>query len=53
MITKGNFYSLMFFVLALGVLVCYFVMGWSTNLISQVRPSRQIATPAGLLIIHC
>ncbi|WYZ38615.1 hypothetical protein EsH8_III_000529 [Colletotrichum jinshuiense] len=35
MITKGNFYSLMFFVLALGVLVCYFVMGWSTNLISQ------------------
>ncbi|GKT58550.1 LOW QUALITY PROTEIN: ABC transporter [Colletotrichum tofieldiae] len=35
MIRKGNFYSLMFFVLALGVLVCYFAMGLTTNVISQ------------------
>ncbi|OHF02855.1 ABC transporter [Colletotrichum orchidophilum] len=35
MISKGNFYSLMFFVLALGVLCCYFTMGWSTNIIAQ------------------
>ncbi|KAF9874829.1 ABC transporter [Colletotrichum karsti] len=35
MIKKGNFYSLMFFVLALGVFVCYFAMGWSTNIIAQ------------------
>ncbi|TDZ19176.1 Leptomycin B resistance protein pmd1 [Colletotrichum orbiculare MAFF 240422] len=35
MISRGNFYSLMFFVLALGVLFCYFTMGWTTNLIAQ------------------
>ncbi|GKT40883.1 leptomycin B resistance protein pmd1 [Colletotrichum spaethianum] len=35
MIRKGNFYSLMFFVLALGVLVCYFAMGVTTNMIAQ------------------
>ncbi|KAF4841220.1 Leptomycin B resistance protein pmd1 [Colletotrichum siamense] len=35
MISKGNFYSLMFFVLALGVFVCYFAMGWTTNTIAQ------------------
>ncbi|KZL88052.1 abc transporter [Colletotrichum incanum] len=35
MIKKGNFYSLMFFVLALGVLVCYFAMGLTTNVIAQ------------------
>lgn len=37
MISKGNFYSLMFFVLALGVFVCYFAMGWTTNTIAQVN----------------
>ncbi|KAK1966143.1 ABC transporter [Colletotrichum sublineola] len=35
MITKGNFYSLMFFVLALGVFVSYFIMGFTTNVIAQ------------------
>ncbi|WQF79623.1 Putative Type 1 protein exporter [Colletotrichum destructivum] len=35
MITKANFFSLMFFVLALGVLVCYFIMGLATNTIAQ------------------
>lgn len=27
----------MFFVMSLGILVVYFVMGWSTNSIAQVR----------------
>ncbi|KAK1984249.1 ABC transporter [Colletotrichum cereale] len=35
MITKGNFYSLMFFVLAIGVFVSYFIMGLTTNVIAQ------------------
>ncbi|WDK12415.1 ABC transporter [Colletotrichum graminicola] len=35
MVTKGNFYSLMFFVVALGVLVSYFTMGLNTNAIAQ------------------
>ncbi|KAE8137518.1 P-loop containing nucleoside triphosphate hydrolase protein [Aspergillus pseudotamarii] len=34
-VTRGNFISLMFFVMSLGILVIYFVMGWSTNTIAQ------------------
>ncbi|EKJ74127.1 hypothetical protein FPSE_05712 [Fusarium pseudograminearum CS3096] len=33
--SRGNFISLMFFVLALGCLVVFFVLGWSTNVIAQ------------------
>lgn len=40
MVARGNFISLMFFVMSLGILVIYFVMGWSTNTIAQVRPHR-------------
>jgi ATP-binding cassette, subfamily B (MDR/TAP), member 1 len=40
MVARGNFISLMFFVLALGSLVAYFVMGWATNVIAQVRSSH-------------
>lgn len=36
MVSRGNFFALMFFVLALGVAVVYFVMGWCTNVIAQV-----------------
>jgi ATP-binding cassette subfamily B (MDR/TAP) protein 1 len=36
MTKRANFFALMFFILALGVLVCYFVLGWTTNLIAQV-----------------
>ncbi|KAL4948435.1 P-loop containing nucleoside triphosphate hydrolase protein [Aspergillus filifer] len=32
---RGNFIALMFFVMSLGILVVYFVMGWSTNTIAQ------------------
>ncbi|RYP13828.1 hypothetical protein DL765_006700 [Monosporascus sp. GIB2] len=35
MVAHGNFISLMFFVMSLGILVIYFVMGWSTNTIAQ------------------
>ncbi|KAL4984248.1 P-loop containing nucleoside triphosphate hydrolase protein [Aspergillus falconensis] len=34
-IARGNFIALMFFVMSLGILVIYFVMGWSTNSIAQ------------------
>ncbi|PKS05475.1 hypothetical protein jhhlp_008852 [Lomentospora prolificans] len=40
-VARGNFISLMFFVMSLGILVVYFVMGWSTNTISQTL-SRKI-----------
>jgi len=37
MLKRGNFISLMFFVMSLGCLLAYFVMGWATNVITQVR----------------
>lgn len=36
MVSRGNFISLMFFVLAIGCLLVYFVLGWATNVIAQV-----------------
>jgi ATP-binding cassette subfamily B (MDR/TAP) protein 1 len=36
-VARGNFIALMFFVMSLGILVVYFIMGWSTNTIAQVR----------------
>ena len=36
MVSRGNFISLMFFFLALGCLVVYFVLGWTSNVIAQV-----------------
>ncbi|KAL5593006.1 hypothetical protein FOBRF1_012108 [Fusarium oxysporum] len=32
---RGNFISLMFFIMALGLLVVYFVLGYATNVIAQ------------------
>ncbi|VUC28109.1 unnamed protein product [Clonostachys rosea] len=34
-VSRGNFIALMFFILSLGVLVVYFIMGWCTNTIAQ------------------
>ncbi|KAL4747255.1 hypothetical protein BDW72DRAFT_209714 [Aspergillus terricola var. indicus] len=34
-IARGNFIAMMFFIMSLGILVIYFVMGWSTNTIAQ------------------
>ncbi|EAW17072.1 ABC transporter ATP-binding protein [Aspergillus fischeri NRRL 181] len=35
MVARGNFIALMFFVMSLGILLIYFIMGWSTNTIAQ------------------
>lgn len=36
MVDEGDFYSLMFFVVAIGNLVVYGVLGWVTNVYGQV-----------------
>jgi ATP-binding cassette subfamily B (MDR/TAP) protein 1 len=36
MVERGSFISLMFFVLALGIFVVYFNLGWSANVVAQV-----------------
>ncbi|KAK7431647.1 hypothetical protein QQZ08_001866 [Neonectria magnoliae] len=41
MVKKGNFIALMFFVMAIGCLAVYFVLGWATNVIAQTL-SRKI-----------
>lgn len=46
MVARGNFISLMFFIMSLGILVIYFVMGWSTNTIAQVSASFCLAWEA-------
>ncbi|KAL4886137.1 P-loop containing nucleoside triphosphate hydrolase protein [Aspergillus karnatakaensis] len=33
---KGNFFALMFLVLAIGLLVVYFIIGWSSNVVAQI-----------------
>lgn len=35
---KGDFFALMFLVLAIGACVVYFVMGWCSNVIATVGP---------------
>ncbi|KAL0935491.1 multidrug resistance protein [Colletotrichum truncatum] len=40
MVPRGNFISLMFFVMSLGCLVVYFILGWSTNVIAQSLNQR-------------
>ncbi|KAI4595437.1 hypothetical protein KJ359_006782 [Pestalotiopsis sp. 9143b] len=37
---QGNFYALMFLVLSLGCLLCYFVMGWTTNIMAQTMNKK-------------
>jgi len=54
---RGNFFALMFFVMGLGALVVYFVVGWSSNVVAQVSPTSTIPqkTPFRLpakLIFH-
>ena len=38
MVERGNFFSLMFFVVALGNLVVYAILGWFCNVTAQVCP---------------
>ncbi|CAH0052065.1 unnamed protein product [Clonostachys solani] len=35
MVSKGNFVSLMFFVISIGSFAAYFILGWATNIICQ------------------
>ncbi|KAJ4313471.1 hypothetical protein N0V84_009396 [Fusarium piperis] len=35
MVSRGNFFALMLFVLALGSLFVYFILGWATNVVAQ------------------
>ena len=42
-VDKGNFYSLMFFVIALANLVVYAVAGWLANILAQVSPYSSLA----------
>ncbi|OJJ00274.1 hypothetical protein ASPVEDRAFT_189111 [Aspergillus versicolor CBS 583.65] len=39
-VSRGNFISLMFFVMSLGILVVYFSMGWLTNTIAQALSKK-------------
>jgi ATP-binding cassette, subfamily B (MDR/TAP), member 1 len=39
MVTRGNFLSSMFVVMAAGCLISYFLLGYGTNTVAQVRPS--------------
>lgn len=47
---KGNFLSLMFFVMALGLIVVYGILGWATNVVSQVYAPSEIQLVSGILI---
>lgn len=37
-VSRGNFFALMFFVVACGNFVAYAIAGWLSNVIAQVRP---------------
>lgn len=36
MVARGNFIALMFFVMSLGILFVYFIIGWCSNTVAQV-----------------
>ena len=44
MVDRGDFYASMFIVLAAGVLVVYFVMGYTTNAVAQVWHHHHISS---------
>jgi len=45
MTSRGDFWALMFFVIALGNILAYGLCGWFMNVIGQVRPRRISRTP--------
>lgn len=47
---RGNFVSLMFFVMGIGLLVVYGVLGWSTNIIAQVSGLLKVASRPSILM---
>ncbi|GJC81611.1 ABC transporter BEA3 [Colletotrichum liriopes] len=51
---KGNFFALMFLVLACGCLVIYFIVGWTSNVIAQVgTPFITKAAPFSVKLTIC
>lgn len=50
MVKEGDFYALMFFTIALVVTVCFSVIGWFANLVSQV--SQTSLCCFGFLLTH-
>ncbi|KAL4881827.1 P-loop containing nucleoside triphosphate hydrolase protein [Aspergillus karnatakaensis] len=50
-VARGNFIALMFFVMSLGILVIYFVMGWCTNTIAQ-RLNRKMRHSLLTSLLH-
>ena len=47
---QGNFYSLMFLIVALGNLVAYAIAGWAANVLSQVSLVLFPTLPPGKLL---
>lgn len=48
MVSRGNFFALMFFVMGIGAFLVYFIMGWGTNIIAQVSGLRGLSTNVAL-----
>lgn len=44
LVKGGDFVSLMYFVIGLGALVVFFIMGWISNVIAQVSSGRETGT---------
>ncbi|KAH7148249.1 P-loop containing nucleoside triphosphate hydrolase protein [Dactylonectria macrodidyma] len=40
MVSRGNFIALMFFVMAIGCLFVYFVLGWASNMVAQTLSKK-------------
>lgn len=40
---RGNFFALMFFAMACGALVLYFVIGWTANIVAQVSLKHNLS----------
>lgn len=36
-VSKGNFFALMFFVVAIGNFIAYAIAGWNSNVLAQVN----------------
>jgi hypothetical protein len=50
LVSKGNFWALMFFILACGTGIAYFVMGWAGHLVSIVSPHQLSTVKTGNIL---
>jgi hypothetical protein len=51
-VSEGDFYSLMFFIVALGNLAVYAAIGWASNIVAQVGFSEPPIHCSTLLIFE-